>query len=203
DKGMDGILDLPDLSLGSPAIGRRIHDNGIVVVSAADLPLYELGTVVHQPSYGRVLQTGGDSILLRPGDHTLGGVHVGHRSSCRSCSQSGAASVGKKVQYLDRPPCLSDLFRKPIPVGSLLREKSGVLEAEGLQIKCQIPVVDGPLGGEVQEFPLSAALLAAVIVGIAFPPALQCLWGIPDDLGVRPDQEIIPPAFQFFALTAV
>ena len=200
---MDGLLDLPDLSLWSPAVGGRVHDDGVVVVTPAYLPLHELGAVVHQPPYGRVLQPGGDSVLPCPGDHALGGVHVGHGGPGRSGSQCGAPCIGEEVQHLDRASGLPYLFGKPVPVGCLLREEACVHKAEGLQVKGQAFVTDGPLGGEVKELPLPASLFAAVVVGVAFSPALQCLWSVPDDLRVRADQEIVAPALQLFSSAAV
>ena len=52
------------------------------------------------------------------------------------------AGVGKEVQHLYRAAAafLDLISRKPVPVGRLLRKKSRVLKAEGLQVKRQLPL---------------------------------------------------------------
>lgn len=50
DQGMDAVLNFPDLPLGASSVGGRVHDNGIVMVTPADLPLHELYAVVHDPA---------------------------------------------------------------------------------------------------------------------------------------------------------
>ena len=40
-QGEDGILDLPDLALGTAAVGGRVHDDGVIMVAPAELPLHE------------------------------------------------------------------------------------------------------------------------------------------------------------------
>ena len=61
----------------------------------------------------------------------------------------------------------------------------------------QFSVGNGPLLGQVKEFPLAAAFAAAVIMTVGLSPlsAFRC---IPDDLGVRADQSVIPPSLQLF-----
>ena len=49
-QGVNGVLDLPDLALGSPPVGGRIHDDGVIVIAPPDLPFYEFDTVIHQPA---------------------------------------------------------------------------------------------------------------------------------------------------------
>ena len=70
---------------------------------------------------------------------------------------------------------------------------------DGVRIEGQVLVVDGPLLRKVKEFPFSAAFLASVIVTVHFLPAFMISGGVPDDLGIGTNQEIIPPAFQFLA----
>ena len=50
-KGPNALLYLPDLALGAPAVGGRIHDNSIVFVSPSYLALDKLFTVVNEPAY--------------------------------------------------------------------------------------------------------------------------------------------------------
>ena len=74
-----------------------------------------------------------------------------------------------------------------------------MLEAERLQIKGEISVMDGPLLGQIKKFPLAAAFLAAVVVAVLLFPAGVCPGGIPDYLRVGPDQQVFAPSFQFFS----
>ena len=57
---------------------------------------------------------------------------MGHGSTCLGSGQGCSASVGEQIQYLNRAPGIADLVTEPVPVGSLLREQTGVLEAEWL-----------------------------------------------------------------------
>ncbi len=62
---------------------------------------------------------------------------------------------------------------------------------------------DAPLFRQIKKLPFSAPSAAAVIMGIALLPAFVCLFGIPDDLWVGADQEIVSPTFQFLSTTGV
>ena len=119
------------------------------------------------------------------------------RSGCR-CRQRRSAGVGEKVQHLHRTAGVFDFIGEPVPVHRLLREKSRMFEAERFQVEAEIFISDLPLFGKIEKLPLSAALTASVIMAVHFPPARKVLRRIPDDLGVRPHQEIISPALQFF-----
>ena len=90
-----------------------------------------------------------------------------------------------------------------VPVYSLLREKTGMLETEGFQMKSEIFVMKIPLLWEVKEFPFSAAFGAAVVVCIHFVPSRLCLWGIPDNLRIRTNQEIFAPSLQLFSAGSI
>lgn len=63
--------------------------------------------------------------------------------------------------------------------------------------------MDLPLLWKVEEFPLTAALAAAVVVAVGLFPALFGLGRIPDHLGIGAYQEVASPAFQLLALGAV
>ena len=73
--------------------------------------------------------------------------------------EGGASGVGEKVQDFNGSSGSLDFLRKPVPVCRLLREKPGVFEAEGFQVKGKAFVMDAPLLGEGKEFPLAAAFL--------------------------------------------
>ena len=104
----------------------------VIMVAAADLTLYEFGTVIYKPADRRIFQPGRDGIFFCPGNHTLRSVHMGNSGTCGGCGQGSAAGVGKEVQYLDRTSGIADLFRKPVPVGGLFREQSGMFKTERL-----------------------------------------------------------------------
>ena len=129
---MDRFLDLPDFPFWSAAVGRRIHDDRVIMVAAADLTLYEFDTVVHDPADRSVLETGGNRIFLCPGNHTLRSVYMCNACSCCSSGKGSATGVGEEVQHFDRASGFTDLVTEPVPVSCLFREKTGVLEAERL-----------------------------------------------------------------------
>ena len=64
-------------------------------------------------------------------------------------------------------------------------------------------VADGPLCGQIKKLPLSAALIAAVVVAVLLLPFRQGAGRIPYDLGIRTHQQILSPALQLFAAGAV
>ena len=70
-------------------------------------------------------------------------------------------------------------------------------------MKGQLLIRNLPLLRQIKKLPFAAALAAAVIVAIHFFPAFVFFGGIPDNLRVRADQQVVPPALQFFALGAV
>ena len=71
-----------------------------------------------------------------------------------------------------------------------------MLKIKRFQVKCKFPVMNLPLMGQIKEFPFPAALFTAVIVPVWLLPILLCLRRVPDDLRIRADQKIIPPALQ-------
>ena len=57
---------------------------------------------------------------------------MGNTGTGLSSRYGSTAGVGKQVQHLDRTASLLYQVREPVPVHSLFREKTGMLEAEGL-----------------------------------------------------------------------
>jgi hypothetical protein len=78
-----------------------------------------------------------------------------------------------------------------------------VFEAEGFQVEGEMLIMKIPLLGKIKKLPFSAAFFASVIMGVHIFPAPAYLWGIPDNLRVRTDQDIFSPAFQFFSAGGV
>ena len=200
---MNSIFDFPDFALGASSIGRRVHNDGIVVISTADLTLDEFHAVIHQPADRSICKTTCRGIFLSPCDHTLRSIHMCDRSSGSSCRKSGPTCVGKKVQNLNGSSCFTNFVAKPVPVYGLFREKSCVLEAKGFQMEGQILVMEIPLLGQIKKFPLAAALGAAVIMCIHLAPSRLCLGGIPDYLRVRTHKEIVSPSLQLLAAGSI
>ena len=199
-QGMNGILNFPDLAFWSSSIGRRIHDNCVIVIPPADFTLYKLHAVIYQPADWCISKTTCCRILFRPGNHSLRGIYVCNGCTCGCRRKSCTTCISKQIQNLDRSASLADLVSKPVPVCCLLREKTGVLKAEGLQVECKPFVTNGPLFRQIKKFPLAPAFAAAVVMAVHVFPAFMALRGIPDNLRVRPDQQISAPSFQFFAL---
>ena len=130
---------------------------------------------------------------------------MGHSSSCSCGGYSGTAGVSEEVQYLHGAACLMDQTGEPVPVHSLLREQTGMLEAEGLQMEGQRisltggfllkrqGVMDRPFIRQMEELPFSAALGTSVVMTVFLLPALMIVGRLPDDLGIRTDENVISP----------
>ena len=73
-----------------------------------------------------------------------------------------------------------------------------MLELEGLQTEGERAVADLPLPGQVEEFPLAPAFGTAVVVGVRLFPAGVRFFRRPDDLGIGPDEKVIPEPLQLF-----
>lgn len=99
---MDRFFYFPDFPFWSTAVGRRIHDNGIVMIAAADLTLYEFYAVIDDPADRRIAQSGRTCIFLCPGDHALGGIYVCNARSGSGSGKRSTAGIGKEVQNFDR-----------------------------------------------------------------------------------------------------
>ena len=150
DKVVDGIFDFPDFTFRASAVGWRIHNDGVVMVAPADLALYEFDTIIHQPADRRVLKSGRYCVFFCPCDHALGGVHMGYAGACSGCSKCGTAGVSEQIQYFNRSSGISYFIREPVPVGGLLREQTGMLEAERFQVESQIAVMKLPLLAQIE-----------------------------------------------------
>ena len=69
-----------------------------------------------------------------------------------------------------------------------------MFEAERLQVKSQVMILNLPLLRKMEEFPFTAALFTAVIVSVFVLPSRILAGSVPDDLWVRADKKIVPPA---------
>ena len=95
---------------------------------------------------------------------------------CDACSRGGSgkcgsAGIGEQVQDLDRTSGIFDLITEPVPVCGLFRKKAGMFKAEWFQVECQILILNRPLLWQMEKFPFTAALFAAVIMSVFFLPA--------------------------------
>ena len=102
-------------SLGASSVGRRIHDNSVIMISTADFPLHEFDAVVYNPADGGLRKAGGAGVFLSPGHHALGGVYMGYMGAGLGGCQRGASRVGEQVQHLNGASGLSDFIAKPVP----------------------------------------------------------------------------------------
>ena len=96
-----------------------------------------------------------------------------------------AAGVCEQVEHADGTAGMADHLIDEIPVGGLLGEQSGVLEAHRLELERQIAVVDGPLLGQFADLPLAAARIRAMVDGVRLVPNPALLVARPDGLRVR------------------
>ena len=67
------------------------------MVAAADLALNKLYAVVHNPADRGITKTGRDGVFLRPGHHSLGGIHMRDAGTGSSGGNRGTASVGEQI----------------------------------------------------------------------------------------------------------
>ena len=92
---------------------------------------------------------------------------MGNGSSRGSGGKSSASCVGEKVQNFNWPPGVFYFLGKKQPLIRLVGEQNSVGLNKWLQVKSQIPVMDGPLLREIEKFPFAAAFFASVIMGVS------------------------------------
>lgn len=194
---MNRLLDFPDLALWSSSVGRRVHDDRVVVVTSADLALDKFGAVIHKPADRLVRKAGHGSVLFCPVDHAFGCIDMCDACACCGRCERCASRVGEQVQHFNRAVGTADQIAEPVPVRCLLREKAGVFEAERFQAEGQVFIVDLPLLRQMEKLPFSAALAASVIMTVFLFPARIFFFRVPDDLRVWSYQKVISPPLQF------
>ena len=163
------------------------------------LALDKFAAVIHNPAHRRVTHARGSGVLPPPGDHAPGRVHMADRGPGLEAGAGGGSRVAEEVEDADGPARGADLGHGPVPVGGLFGEEAGMLEVHGLDMKAQFLVADGPLSREPALVPAAAAALAAAIAGVPVVPVGVYPGRVPDGLGVRTDQIIVPPALQLFS----
>ena len=139
---MNGILNLPDFSLGTASVGWRIHDDGIIVIAAADFTFYKFDAIVYDPADRCVFQTGRDCIFFCPAYHAFRSIHMCDRSTSSRCCKGCAAGVGEQIQYFDRTSGISDFLSEPVPVCCLFRKQTCVFKTKRFQVKSKIFIID-------------------------------------------------------------
>ena len=97
DQRENRLFHFPDFALRSPAVGGRIHDNGVIMVSAPYFPVDETHAVIDEPSNGTILETGRADIFVGPADHALRRIHMGYGSAGFQCGAGGPACIGEQV----------------------------------------------------------------------------------------------------------
>ena len=188
---------------GAVSGGIYINDSNTVIRSLEGVSVLSGGgKTVRLDGSASVLSASGTSTVgegqtpafSKDGTFTITGSGSGQ--SCTAC-------VSKKIQDFDRASGFTNLITEPVPVDSLLREKSGVFETEWFQMESKIFVMEIPLLREIKEFPFTAAFFASVIMGVHVFPSTAYLRSVPDHLRIRTDQSVFPPAFQFFSTGSV
>ena len=125
------------------------------------------------------------------------------RRACICRGERRAARVSEQVEHIDRAVCAADHAVDEIPVGGLLGEQAGVLKAHGFELEGQVAIVDGPLRGQLVDFPLAAARPGAVVDRVRLVPRAAGSCARPDGLRVRAHQHLFAPALHLFAAAAV
>ena len=220
EKPVQFIFQLPDLAFRTAPVGGRVEDDRVVAVAAADLAVDEFTAVVDKIADRRVRKAGEGGVLMVPGHHTPRGVDVGHRGARHRGRDGRPAGIGKEVEDADLTApvlffCGADQTRKPVPVRGLFRKEPGVLKGERFQAEpvdiiavcgrirdsAESPgrVRDIPRLRQLADLPGAAAGILAVVDGVRTFPAPVFLFGLPDDLRVRADKDIVSPALQTFA----
>ena len=125
---------------------------------------------------------------------------MGDSRPCLCGGYGGSACIGEQVEHLDLSAgrdSPADQPGAPVPVDGLFRKQACMLEAEGLEVEIEIPVMDDPFLGQVEEFPFPAAFAAPVVMAVGLFP-LAAPGRLPDNLGVGADQLIAAPELQLF-----
>ena len=52
------LLDFPDFPFRSPPVGRRVHNDRIVMIATADFTLHKLHAVIHKPADRGITESG-------------------------------------------------------------------------------------------------------------------------------------------------
>ena len=222
------ILEPPHLAGAAAAVGRRIHDDGVVGATALQLAAGELQAVVDDVADGGLGEAAQGGVFAAPFDHALGGIDVADGGAGLGRGDRGGTGVAEKVEDIHVPSGLTgggDPRGKPIPIHRLLREEAGVLERRRVNLERQPKrlVPDPPeLGQGAPELPLAAPLFAPVVEPIPTLPAglgsgritggradrSHCRGGAsamsrPDDLWIRAHQGVLAPPLLFHAVAAV
>ena len=129
---------------------------------------------------------------------------MAYTGACRRARKRGAACIAEQVQDPDGPLRRRDEPRIGVPVHSLLRKYTRMLEACRRHHHADISIGDLPFFRHpAPVFPLSAARSGTVIHRIRAFPQRAAFSGFPDDLRVRPHQDGFAPALQTIAVRCV
>ena len=198
-------LDLEDLAFRPAAKARRVEDEQVVAVPAAQFAFEEFRHVVHDPADGLVLERIQRGVLARPLDHALRGIHVADLRARARGGERASAGVREEIQHarrasVPRAEC-GAILRDALPLLALLGENPEVPEVRRAELECDAVHLDDPRGRQ---------LLAALPFVAAFAresrrrraprggPRL-----LPDRLGAGPREHDVAEAFEFLKRAAV
>ena len=188
----------PDLTFGTTSVGRRIHNDSVVKITALDFPLHKFFAVVHDIAARRIPAAGQRHIVLCRLHHPARRVHVAYRSTCRRRRHRSPARIREQVQHAHLTTGshrATDQPVRPVPVCRLLREQPRMLEAHRTEPERVVPVVDAPVLRHPVHDPLPAAADPSVHA-VRLPPSRVTPLALPDHLRVRAHQNILPPPLQ-------
>src|SRR6478736_1811091 len=90
EEAPEVVLQFPHLAGGPAAVGRRVHDDRVVLAAALELTAHELEAVVGDVADRRGGEAGEGGVLAAPLHHALGGVDVAHaRPRGGGCDRGG------------------------------------------------------------------------------------------------------------------
>ena len=132
------ILEPPHFARAAAAVGRRVHDDRVVLAAALDFAAHEFQAVVGDVANGRVGEPAERGVFAAPFHHALGGVDVADgRAGLRGGDRRGAG-VAEEIEHGDFAPRGArgfDFSAEPVPVHRLLGKEPGVLEGGGMDLE--------------------------------------------------------------------
>ena len=125
---------------------------------------------------------------------------MGDGSACFGTGECGRPGVGEEVQHFGRLAPPFQQLAHQVPVDRLLGKNSGVFKTHGLEPKGQPSIANFPnIGNGAKHLPPSAAFGAAVIPRVGLFPQGMCTSGLPDHLGIGPNEHNLTPTLQPFS----
>ncbi len=121
---------VPNFAFGTAAELRRVDEDDVIGLAAADLAGDELCRVVEDPADLGRIEFGGGLVLAAPGDRLLGRIKMSHLGADGGGQQRRGTGVGEEIEHARRAVVHGgDAFQHPLPVRHLLGEEPQMPEA--------------------------------------------------------------------------